>query len=126
MTINFSNIEEIIFSNKEIVEELHEFSHIFYQWKISKISNSLKKISDECKLFILNNLKEDHVKRIEVILGTNIIIKKIDNNIIKNYKFNIHSIEKKMNELCKNGEIDGYKDFYMYRDKDSIEVSFWR
>ena len=118
MEINIKNIEEQIFFDKKIHKLFPEFRHLFDQWQLSKQFPGFGNLGNRSVLDLLNSIEEKHLRILEEYFGTTILLNKIDSRIVRHYQSELNN-----SELC---EFSGYKEFCIHRDKDKINISFWR
>lgn len=118
MEINLQNIEQQILFDKKIYSLLPEFRHFFDQWKLSKTYPGFGNLGRRTLLDLLNSFESKHISILEEYFGCSVFVNKIDPNLIKNYQSELDSVN-----LC---EFSGYKEFCVFRNKDTIKVTFWR
>ena len=121
ITLNFANIEELIFYNNNIKYHLpqHLMSH-YYQWELGRKNQYLRNIAIRALFDFLNDITEEEIQLFEKFLGDKVKVEKFDYKVVKNYKIPLNEI---CEELCKIG---GYNYFTTYRDKDFLYLSIWR
>ncbi len=113
MTINFSNIEELIFLNAELRQKI-DLRHIFDQWMLGFRIPALISMRNKAKLDLMAELTEDHVKIIEEFYKTSLTLERINYNIVENLNFPISDI--KVN----------FENFAIYRNKNEARITAWR
>lgn len=113
ITIDLNNIEELIFYNSSLQSKLPEFQNLFNIWKFS-ITNNLKPLGKKVILDFINSLKDEHIKIIGEYFNDEISIGILDYHIVKNIK------------ICEEGCVAGFVNAVVYRDKDEINLTFWR
>lgn len=116
MNLNLQNIEDLIFFDKKAQNLLPEFKGLFDQWNISKRVSGMHNLGKRAFLSLFNSLEYSHVKKLEEYFGENVILEKIEENIVRHY-------EGDGSDLCK---YTAFTDFCVSRNKDKIEVTFWR
>lgn len=94
MKLNFKNIEDTIFYNKEVCNLLPEMSSIFQKWTIGK-KNGIQSLVKLALIEFFNNVTEEQIKTIENHLNFTISVEKINREIIKNYSGEIDKLELK-------------------------------
>jgi hypothetical protein len=117
MVLNFSNIEDFIFLDKNIQKLLPEFSQLFKQYNFAK-SNGLKSIVQQSVFDLLNSLTKENIEKLENYFKDTIIIEKLDYHLVKNYESSLNNIE-----LC---SFVNYQDFCLYRDDSKVYITFWK
>lgn len=122
MLIDFSNVQDLIFSDLELQKRLPEFKDLFQQWKLGQIVPSLRPMAQKALLDLLNQLKDDdHINILKEYFKTTIIeIRKLDYNIIKDHSIPICEIDYKIESLNIEGEM------FLYRNADRIYIGEWR
>lgn len=121
MIINFKNIEELIFKNKNIREKFPEFKAYFQQWDFSKQYSTFKSLGKQAVLDLMNKLNDRHVAILEDFFNQKVTISKIDNWIVKEFVFQVDELEIQLNELK---EISSQ--LSLYREGDQVYLTVWR
>lgn len=123
IVINFSNIEELIFHDRNIQSLLskHLFSY-FEQWRLSKRFPVIKSIGKQAVLDVLNQLNESDIFALEQHFGKNIVVEKLDYSVVKNIKVPLNEADICC-ELCKQA---GFNYFSSWRDGEYLYLSLWR
>lgn len=121
MKINFSNVEDIVFWDKEIQKLFPDKFSIFEQWKIVISVPNLKELRKTCLLDFLNGLTEEDVKILEIYFNEKVYVEKLNYSIVENVKIPINSDI--CNDICK---INKFNYFSMWRDDQHLYISFWR
>ncbi len=121
--LNFSNVEELVFYNKELQQQLpmHMFS-MFEQWRLSQRVPFLREMGKQAMFDFLNGLDEDHLAILEEYFGDKIIVEKLNYNIAQNFRIPLNETTL-CRELC---EVEGFNYYSMWRDEDFLYISFWR
>jgi hypothetical protein len=124
LDINFTNIEELIFHDREAQKMLPPscFS-TFEQWRIAKRLPMLGGIGKQAVLDLLNNLTEDDVLALETYFGDKIVIEKLNYSISRNIKVPLAESTDICNKLC---EVVDFNYFSTWRDNEYLYISFWR
>lgn len=120
MKINLSNVEEVIFRDREVQKLLPEFAPNFDQWRLAQRVPGLKQMGKRAVIDILKAMSGEHIEKLENYFQDSIILDSIDERIVVNKSAPLELLEK---ELC---EISGFQDFCLYRDQDQVHISFWR
>ncbi len=120
ITLNLTNVEEIIFKNYELRKQFPEFRHYFDQWSLAQQHNFLKQTGKQAVIDFLNNLNENHVKIISKYFGINVTIDKLTSGTIRQYQFNVDDLPDKIKEIQDNGNL------FLYRNGNQVYVSTWR
>lgn len=119
MEINIQNIEEQIFYDKKIRNLLPDFKNLFEQWTISQTIPGMNFLGLQSALELLNSLEEKHVQVLEEYFSDEILIERLDHRTVANFSCGINETD----DLCK---FSVYKEFCVHRDKNKINVTFWR
>lgn len=119
MKINLKNIEELIFYDRKLHKFFPEFQHFFSQWQLGQSIPSLKNLSKRSVIECLNSLESKHLKILEEYFKEQVLIDKIDDNIIATHENCIQNVE----ELCK---FSNFQDFCITRDHNNYKITFWR
>lgn len=121
ITLNFTNIEELLFYVPNVKNNLpqHLVSY-YYQWELSRKNQYLRNIASKALFDFLNNITDEDVKIFENLLGDSVKVEKFDYKTIKHFKI-------PLDEVCENMcKIGGYNYFTTYRDSDFLYLSIWR
>ncbi len=119
MEINLYNLEEKIFLNPELHKKLYDFKEIFDQWKFAKMVGGMASKLRDMEITLINSLEQKHVDILSQYFKTNVILKKISNNITKTFEFSIGDCEVPI-------EAKEYREFCVSRGKDSFNITLWR
>lgn len=119
MEITLYNIREKIFLNSDLQKKLSFFKTIFDEWNFANILGGMSSKQRYLEIELLNALEEDHIFILSQYFSSEIKIKKIENNLSKNYKFSINC-----EELPK--EIREYREFCISVNKENLYLTFWR
>jgi hypothetical protein len=112
MIINFYNIEDLLFINK--VDSIHQkYSYIFDEWAYSKATGNINNINS-LKIKLLNLIDKDDIEKIESYYKDVVILKKIENNIVKNF------------DSFDNVDMSLYSDFCLFKNKYNTFLTCWR
>jgi hypothetical protein len=120
LKINLKNIEELVFESGLLKKLLPEFIPEYDQWRLSKMSPSLRQLGKRTLIKFINGLNDEHILILECHFGTKITIDKLDYHIVKNYEFPTSKLENELNE------IQGLENFTTYTDGVHTYLSFWR
>lgn len=118
MTIDFYNIENLIFLDDKLRNILFYYSYIFEDYVKYKTFGNLNKIK-KLKIDLLNLLNEKDIINLTNYFGQSIFVKKINNNII-------HNAESSIDNCLIFNQVQSYKDFCFYRNKEKIFLTAWR
>ena len=120
ISINLSNIEELIFYDKGLQSKLPDLKSVFDHWAFAMRTPGLRSLGRRAVLDLLNNLTEDDLTIIGEHLGCKVSVDKLDYHIVKNYKFELEEAATDLNT------IQAYHNCSVFRDKDHLYISCWR
>jgi len=120
ITIDFSNVEKLIFQDLELQKKLSEFKDLFQQWKLGLIAPSLRPMAQKALLDLLNQLGDEHIRTLEKHFGTTVKVEKLDYTLIKSYKVSISEAQKQIECLGIEGEM------FLHRDANHLYIGTWR
>lgn len=122
--LNFSNIEELVFYDKEAQNMLPpSYFSLFEQWRIAKRLPMLGSIGKQAVLDLLNSLTDDEVRSLETYFGDKIIVERLNYSVNHNLKVPLANSTEVCNELC---HVIDFNYFGTWRDKEFLYISFWR
>jgi|APGre2960657404_1045060.scaffolds.fasta_scaffold01054_5 hypothetical protein len=119
MEINFQNIEEMFFLDKNVRELLPEFRNDFDSWRISQMSPGLRQLGQKSLMNVLNGLEKEQLQRLTDHFGKQVFVGRLNANIVEHYNFT----NEQHDDLCKYTE---FKDFCITMNKDGVVATFWR
>lgn len=119
MEINLYNLEDKIFSNSELQKKLSDFKEIFDQWKFAKRIGGMASRIKEMEMNLLNSIEQKHIDILSQHFGSNVILKRINNNITKSFCFSLSDCEVPV-------EAKEYREFCVHRGKDDFNLTLWR
>lgn len=121
MIINYNNVEEIFFYDSKLMESLPKLRGYWDQWKLSKVSPTLKPLGQRAKVDFINNLTSEEISKIELHFGQKISISKgLDYRLVSSHSCKINELENLLSTL----DPDGY--VRMHREGDTINFLVWR
>ena len=120
VSINLQSIEKLIFYDKQLRKLLPEFSDLFGQWELSKMSSVLRGMGMKAAMDLLNAIADEHIKILEGYFGVEVVVDKMDYCIVKSLVVNLEEAEGKLNELS------AFSNFSTYRDGTQLYILFWR
>ena len=118
LNINLNNIEKLIFLNPEARSYLSDLLYILMQFDVYYHLPGLTSMRNRVKLNLLNALTQEHLDKLEKVFGDTVIIDRIDYKIVKNISF----------PLYEPPHIDkiNFNNFCVYRDENTVNITFWR
>lgn len=117
MELDFYNIENIVFDDNNVRNLLNRHKKLLDSWVHCKINGDLSKIN-HFKITLLNLLTQDDLDDISNYYGIKFYLKKINNNIVSNFTFDLNNFN--------SFDIESYKDFCIFRNKDKLYLTSWR
>lgn len=119
MVINIQNVEELIFTDKNIWKRMPELVHLRDQWRISRMTPMLRALGRRSLLDFLKSAKGTHEDILSDHFGTIVTIDKIETNIVLNKTIALDE------DLCFE-DLDMYTGVSAHRDRDKLHITFWR
>jgi hypothetical protein len=118
VVLNITNVEKLIFQDDEIWKMIPDLSHMRDQWRISKLSPSLRPTGRRAMSDFLISAKNRYEGVISEKLGYNVTIDSIDNRVVTNLE---------LDSLDCDMQIQGfYSGFATYREGDRVFVTLWK
>ncbi len=118
--IDFSNVQQLIFSDTEIQKKLPEFNDLFQQWKLGLFAPSLRPMAQKAQLDLLNQLGDEHIRTLETHFGTTVTVEKLDYTLIKSYTVSLLDAQEQIECLGIEGEM------FLHRDANHVYIGVWR
>ena len=83
--LNFKNVEELIFNNKEVQNLLPiDFFNYFEQWRLAQRFPMLKQVGKSAILDFLNGLKDEQADILSDYFEERVVIEKLYYNLSQN------------------------------------------
>jgi hypothetical protein len=119
MRINFQNVEDLIFHDKNVWKSIPDLIHLRDQWRMSKMSPILRALGRKSLLDFLRSAKKMHEDAMSMYFNEMVTIDKIERHLVKNIEFELDDeAELEFNDI--------YSGFSVFRKKDKISITFWR
>lgn len=119
--INFSNVEELILVDRELVNSLNpELFSYYEQWRLAKQFPFMRQLGKAAMLDFMNALRPEDIQKIEEVFGERVFVEKLHYDIVRNVKI---PLDKLCDELC---EVIGFDYCATWRDDQYLYISFWR
>ena len=118
MKLNIQNIEAVLFSDKKTHALLPEYRAELDQWRATHRVPGFGPLRRKIALGVLNALTPEQVGRLEEYFREKIDLNPLDARIVQGVEINTGET------LLKKP--DGYKDFCLTRDEDTVKITFWR
>jgi len=122
IVINLQNVEELIFFNKETYELFPDSKVYFDQWMLAQRIPSLRSLGKRSVIDFLNSITDEGIERLESYFEDSITLELIDYHIVKTHSFNVEDMEKELNST----PTAGYNNFNVSRNKNIVNITFWR
>jgi len=116
IVLSLKNIESFLFENKILRNSFPEFKHYFDQWELARHHSFLRNKGVQSIIDLLNNLNEDHLKKMEKFYNVKFMVKKINDKLVYNSDF---EIDEKFNNL------PIMSNFCIYRNKEKVFITSW-
>jgi len=120
MNLNLVNVEELIFYNQRLQVSLPKHRHLFDQWKLAKMSPSLRSLGKRAILDFLNDLDEESLKILENHFGCKITLSRVNYCLISNHSCHPDEAEEILNKM------EEFVDLTIYRDENHLYLSCWK
>lgn len=121
--LNFQNVEELIFNNKEVQNLLPiDFFNYFEQWRLAQRFPMLKQVGKSAILDFLNGLKDEQADILSDYFEERVVVEKLYYNLSQNRTISL-SEENVCDFLC---DFQGFNYFTTSRDKENLHITFWR
>jgi len=121
LLINHKNVDDLIFMDKKLKDQLPEFNDLFNQWFIGKRMPSLRFLSQKASLSLLEKIEGRHLSILSKYFNEEVSVEPIDYHVARTHKVPVDDLE---------GFLNGMKgfsqNFSLSRDKDHAYISFWR
>lgn len=122
-TLNFQNIEELIFHNNDIRFSLpKELQDYIYTWQMGRKASFLRQTAKRAVFDFINALTDEHLDMLSELFGEPIRVERIEYKSVKNLKLPLSKLDI-CETLC---EIGGHNYFTTWRDSKYLYVSFWK
>jgi uncharacterized protein YktA (UPF0223 family) len=113
MIIDFFNIEDLFFLNKNFEFINKKYFLIFEEWARNKSCGDLNNIK-KLKISLLNSIDSNDILELEKHYKEKVIVKKIENKIIKNF------------DSIDNFSFTSYSGYCLFKNKDNVSLTCWR
>lgn len=124
LKLNFSNVEELVFYDKEAQKMLPpSYFSTFEQWRIAKRLPMLASIGKQAVLDFLNTLTESDIQSLEVYFQDTLFVEKLNYSITRDLKIPLADSKNVCNILC---DVIDFNYFSTWRDDEYLYISFWR
>lgn len=117
LVINLQNIEDLILRNNELRLQFPDLRHVIDQWMLSQRLPALRSLRLRSLMDLMNLFREEHIIKLEKFFKDTVALDKIDYHIIKNETMSVDSVEL---------EDNGFANFAISRNKDSLKITFWK
>jgi hypothetical protein len=119
MRINFQNVEDLIFHDKNVWKSIPDLIHLRDQWRMSKMSPILRALGRKSLLDFLRSAKRMHEDAMSIYFNATVPIDIIELHLVKNIEFGLEDeAELEFNDI--------YSGFSVFRKQDKISITFWR
>lgn len=118
ITLNFANVQELVFQDPNVQALLTECQGLFQQWKLGQFVPALRPTGQKATLDFLNQLTDNQVRTLENYWGKPVKVERLDYSIVKTKTVKLSEAQEQLGGL--EGEI------FLYRDADNLYVGAWR
>jgi len=122
IVINLQNVEELIFFDKETYKLFPDSKVYFDQWMLAQRIPSLRSLGKRSVIDFLNSITNEEMEALERYFEDSVVLELIDYHIVKTHSFNVDDVEKELN----SASIVGYNNFNVSRNKNIVNITFWR
>lgn len=121
--LNFSNVEQLIFHDEVLQQKLSKHLYGFFeQWRLGIRVPSLKQLAKSAVLDVLSYLDDSDIRILEEYFGEKIVIEKLNYSIVENLKIPLTEVG-----TCEQlSRVIGFNNLSIWRDEESLYLSFWR
>jgi hypothetical protein len=122
IVINLQNVEELIFFNRSAHKLFPDSKVYFDQWTLAQRIPSLRSLGKRSVIDFLNSITDEEIERLESYFEDSVTLELIDYHIVKTYSSNVEDAEEELN----SASTAGYNNFNVSRDKNIVNITFWR
>ena len=122
IVINLQNVEELIFFDKETHGLFPDSKVYFDQWMLAQRIPSLRSLGKRSVIDFLNSVTDEGIERLESYFEDSVTLELIDYHIVKTYSSNVEGVEEELN----SARTVGYNNFNVSRNKNIVNITFWR
>lgn len=121
ITINFQNVEKVVFSDSELKKKLPDFKKQFDGHAMSKLHPDMRAFGQKMLIEFVNLVEDKHAKIMADHFKQDVAVQQIDLNVCHNYEFGVDEAEEALNSM------KILKEFIIaYREGDRLYLSTWR
>ncbi len=120
MYLNFQNVEEIVFKDKNVQNILPEFKHLFDSWTLSIRITALRNLGKRSLLDFLNSLSAKHLQVLSNYFKQDVKVERLDYNIVRNINT---TLDGAVEELSK---YEGFLDLAISRKDNQLYICMWK
>lgn len=117
MRINIKNVEEVIFMDKEAWDSIPKLAHLRDQWRISKMTPSLRAMGLKSLADFLH-LAKPYEESLSKHFGSKVTIDSLDPSSVKNTDFLVSDDHIEADET--------FSEICLYRKGEMIGMTMWR
>ena len=117
--LNIQNVEELVFSDKDLRKKIPDYNHLFASWDLSKMSLSLRNLGKKAVLDFLSSLQPEHVEIISQHINFSVELEILDYRLVKNITTTLINVE---------GELDQVGNYNLtpYREGEQVYITAWK
>lgn len=121
--INFSNVEEIIFFDRQAQNVLppHYFS-LFEQWRLAQRFTYLRELGKQAIIDFLQSITDEEIELLEGYFDEKVFIEKLSYNVAVSRDISLNQ-----SAICETlCGVEGFPYYTMWRDEYMLHITFWR
>jgi len=119
VTLNLTNVEELVFYDRKVRAELPDFANLFNVWTFS-LRAGFGPMGRKVVVDFLNGLKENHLEILGKHFNDKVTVDRSDYHIVRNQQVALDNAEEGLNQ------IQGFPNISIHRDENQLYISFWR
>lgn len=119
--LNLKNVEQLVFRDRKLQQELPEFRSFFDQWRLAQMLPAMRQMGRRAVIDFMNSVKDQHLEILSDHFGKLVTIDRLDYATVKNVDFGLEEAEDRLREFGST-----YPGFSTFRDGERLYVSFYR
>jgi len=118
--LDFQSVQDIVFANSKLRLKLDRHKPLFDSWLLSVQVPAMRQLGKRSVIQFLDQINEEEINCIREFFKDDVVIKKLDANIISKIKSNLDELELDLNN-CNN-----FVGFAISRKKEKVSVCLWK
>jgi len=119
LKLNIQNVEDIVFSDKDLRKKLPELNHLFVTWDMSKMSFAMRHIGKRACLDFLSQVNPEQIEIISQHINFSLSVDVLDSKLVKNIDSTIDKVSEELEEA-------GNYNIAAYREGEQVYLSLWK